>query len=210
MSKIKAVIFDAGGVLHKNNSAIMEDLVSELSLSEEKLNRIWAEQIPLLGSGEIDESEFWKQISEKYDSRHVSVNENLLGRTFAEQLVPFTEVRIIIKDLNKRNIKTAVLSNTIEPHAKVLKKAGLYDDFDAVLLSHEIGFRKPHKNSYEHALKILEVKANQAILIDDSPKNIQAAESIGIHSIIFTNPSQLRKDLEELIPNLYKTPPRPK
>ncbi|QQS22100.1 HAD family phosphatase [Candidatus Saccharibacteria bacterium] len=202
MSKIETVIFDAGGVLHESNSAVTEDLANELGLSKETLAQIWAEQIPLLGSGKIDETEFWQQVSEKHGLRQVGVDENLLGRAFIEQLVPFAEVRTIVKDLGELGIKTAVLSNTIEPHAKALREAGLYDDFGIVLLSHEIGLRKPHKDIYEYALETLGAKADQTIFIDDDPENAQAATSVGMHGITFTSPDQLRERLKELIPEL--------
>lgn len=202
MSKIEAVIFDAGGVLHENNYAVTEDLASELGLSKEVLAQIWKEKIPLLGSGKIDEAEFWQQVSEKYGLRQVRVDENLLGRAFAKQLIPFAEVRAIIQGLGRLSIKTAVLSDTIEPHAKVLREAGLYDDFDIVLLSYEIGLRKPHIDIYEYTLNTLGVKASRTVFIDDDPENAQAATYIGIHGITFTNPDQLRESLKELIPEL--------
>lgn len=200
MNKIKAVIFDAGGVLHQSNSAAVEDLSQELGLSREVLAEIWQEQIDRLGLGEIDESEFWRQIRDKYGSRHVGASENLLGRAFADNLVPFEEILSVVRTLNEIGIKTAVLSNTIEPHARAVRQAGLYDNFDIIMLSHEIGLRKPHRKAYQHALKTVGVTASQTVFIDDSPENVQAAASVGIHGIVYTNPGQLIDELSNLIP----------
>ncbi len=202
MSKIETVIFDAGGVLHENNSAVTKDLTDELGIDKEVLSQIWAEEIPLLGSGKVDESEFWQLVSKKHGLRNIDLSENLLGRAFIEQLVPFVEVSKLVHDLGKLGINTAVLSNTIEPHAKALREAGLYDGFDMVLLSHEIGLRKPSSDIYEYALDVLKADPEKTIFIDDDPENAQAASQVGIRGITFVNPEQLENDLKQLIPEL--------
>ncbi|NCC19490.1 HAD family phosphatase [Candidatus Saccharibacteria bacterium] len=202
MNKIETVIFDAGGVLHEGNVAVTKDLTNELDISREVLSQIWAEEIPLLGLGEIDESEFWRRVSEKHQLRNISPDENLLGRAFIEHLVPFVEVQKLVKDLGGFGVKTAVLSNTIEPHAKALREAGLYDGFDEVLLSHEIGLRKPFSKTYEYALDVLRANPQTTIFIDDDPQNTKAASQLGIHSVTFVNPEQLKRDLGQYIPGL--------
>lgn len=202
MSRIEAVIFDAGGVLHEKNSAVTEDLISELGISKEILTQIWEEEIPLLGSGEIDENQFWQIVSKKHGLRSVALDENLLGRAFIENLVPFSEVSGLVKDLGELGVKTAVLSNTIEPHAKAMREAGLFDDFDTVLLSHEIGLRKPSSKIYEYALIALKARPETTVFIDDDSENTQAAAQAGIRSVTFVSTEQLKNDLKQLIPHL--------
>ena len=141
-------------------------------------------------------------VSNNHGLRNIGLSENLLGRAFIEQLVPFVEVSKLVHDLGKLGIKTAVLSNTIEPHAKALREAGLYDGFDMVLLSHEIGLRKPSSDIYEYALDVLKADPEKTIFIDDDPENAQAASQVGIRGITFVNPEQLENDLKQLIPEL--------
>ncbi len=155
--------------MHESNSAVTEDLTNELGISKKVLSQIWAEEIPLLGAGKIDESEFWKLVSKKHGLRNVGLDENLLGRAFIERLVPFAEVSDLVKDLGKIGIKTAILSNTIEPHAKALREAGLYDGFDTLLLSPEVGLRKPSSDIYEYALDVLKASPQTTVFIDDAP-----------------------------------------
>src|SRR5579872_4899518 len=101
MSEIKAVIFDAGGVLHESNSAVADDLIKELDLERDTLRKIWKEQMQLLGSGTIDEAEFWRQAQAKHAIRQVDVAENLLGRAFIKNLTPQIEVIALVKELGK-------------------------------------------------------------------------------------------------------------
>ncbi|NCU28981.1 HAD family hydrolase [Candidatus Saccharibacteria bacterium] len=202
MSKIEMVIFDAGGVLHENNSAVSEDLMKELSIGKGVISQIWTEEIPLLGSGKIGESEFWQLVSEKHGLRKVDPVENLLGRAFAEQLTPIKGIGDILGGLAELGVRTAVLSNTIEPHARALREAGLYDSFYEVLLSYEIGLRKPNPGIYRYALETLKTKLETTIFIDDDPKNTRIATQMGIRGITFTSPNQLESDLRRHIPNL--------
>lgn len=199
MSKIEAVIFDAGGVLHESNSVVTDDLVQELGLEQETLKKIWANQIPLLGSGKIDEAEFWRQVSNEHGIRQVEVAENLLGRAFTEALKSHAPIIKLIKELGSNGVKLAVLSNTIEPHAKALREAGLYDGFDYLFLSHEVGMRKPNVAIYEHALEELGTKPEATVFVDDDPENVEAAEALGIKGVVFTDTHKVVTELRSLV-----------
>ena len=199
MSKIEAVIFDVGGVLHKSFWGVMEDVGRELGLEWEALKKIWATEIPLLGSGKIDEAEFWKRVHADYAVRHVETDENLLGRAFREALTPYREMAKLVRDLRAKGLKVAILSNTIEPHARANRAAGVYDGFDHVLLSHEIGLRKQDPLIYWKALQVLGVKPEAVIFIDDTVQNVQAAQGLGIHGIHFNTPEQAIVEVYNLI-----------
>jgi putative hydrolase of the HAD superfamily len=199
MSKIEAVIFDAGGVLHESNSVVTDDLVRELGLEQQALKSIWAKQIPLLGSGNIDEAEFWRQVSHEHGIRQVEVSENLLGRAFTEALKSHAPVLELIKELGSNGVKLAVLSNTIEPHAKALREAGLYDGFDYLFLSHEVGIRKPDVAIYERALAELGTKPEATIFVDDDPENVEAAEALGIKGVVFSDTERVVAELRLLV-----------
>lgn len=197
---IKATIFDVGGVLHKS-AATPESVRRELELTDDVVTRIWAEQMPLLNSGKIDEKEFWHQLHSEYGIREVGLDENLLGRDFARHVAPNDAVLAVARKLKQRGVVVAVLSNTIEPHARVLREFGLYDHFDKVFLSHEIGMVKPTMEIYRYVLKELGMKPDETIFVDDLKENIQAAEALGMHGIVYTTPERLRASIKKLIPD---------
>lgn len=198
MNKIEAVIFDAGGVLHENNSAVTADLVQELGLEQETLNEIWATQVTLLSAGKIDEAEFWRRVSEEYGVRQVDVAENLLGRAFAEALKLHDPVFQLVKELGSNGVKLAVLSNTIEPHARALTEAGVYADFDYLFLSYDVGIRKPNPAIYQHALEVMEVRPEATVFVDDDPENVDAAEALGLKGVVFTDVEKAVNELRSL------------
>jgi HAD superfamily hydrolase (TIGR01509 family) len=69
--------------------------------------------------------------------------------------------------------------------------------FDDVISSAEIGLAKPDPAIYRLALERLRVQAGEAIFVDDLARNTEAAESIGLPSLVFESPEQLRRELTE-------------
>jgi putative hydrolase of the HAD superfamily len=61
--------------------------------------------------------------------------------------------------------------------------------FDSILVSDEVGLRKPHRRIFEEALKRLNKNVEQAVFVGDNPiEDIQGAKDIGMKAIFV--PSQ--------------------
>ncbi len=103
----------------------------------------------------------------------------------------------IVNILKKLGIKIAICSNTIGPHATKKRTAGIYDLFPIVILSHEVGYRKPDAKIYEITLNKLGVKPKEVIFVDDSEENVTAAEKLGMKGIVIENAVQLQKELKK-------------
>lgn len=69
--------------------------------------------------------------------------------------------------------------------------------FDGRVVSGEEKMRKPFPEFYNLLLKRYNVKAEEALFIDDNLRNVKAAEALGIKSIHFQNPEQLLAQLKE-------------
>jgi putative hydrolase of the HAD superfamily len=62
-----------------------------------------------------------------------------------------------------------------------------------------MGLAKPDPAFYSHILDQERCSPEQAVFIDDVQANVQAAETLGIRSLLFTGAEQLRKDLKPLV-----------
>jgi 2-haloacid dehalogenase len=82
------------------------------------------------------------------------------------------------------------------PHA--LERFEFFKLFDGVLVSGEEKMRKPFAEFYRRLLNKFHIEPSQALFIDDSMRNVKAAEQVGIRSIVFQSPEKLRKDLRAL------------
>lgn len=68
--------------------------------------------------------------------------------------------------------------------------------FDGRVVSGDEKTRKPFHEFYNRLLNRYDVDPKKALFIDDSLRNIKAAEELGIHSIHFKSAELLRRELE--------------
>lgn len=70
--------------------------------------------------------------------------------------------------------------------------------FDGRVVSGEEKTRKPFPEFYHRLLDRYTVKPEEAVFIDDNIRNVKAAQELGIESVHFTSPEQLRVELGKL------------
>lgn len=84
--------------------------------------------------------------------------------------------RELIDELALMNVRIGLLSNNVrewERHWRPLVGDSL--DFDAVIVSCEVGMRKPDDGIFALAESVAGCRPDQCVLIDDSPANVSAA-----------------------------------
>lgn len=196
---IKAGIFDIGGVLLRwTNLPMFEDVDQTLHITEEQRSEHWLKYMDLLEVGKITEKEFWEGFILDTNAQGTLPTESLLQREFKKRFSVDTDVLEIPHELQKKGIKVGIISNTIAPHAEVIKNSNELGDFDDFILSNEVGYRKPEKEIYELALERLGVKPAEAFFVDDLPANVAGANAVGINGILFENKDLLLMKLTEL------------
>jgi putative hydrolase of the HAD superfamily len=122
---------------------------------------------------------------------------------FFQDYVDSLELRPYAKKLTKRmkeNCKLGLVSNfTYAPVIYAsLRKLGINHFFDAVLVSDENGWRKPHKRIFLEALRKLQVTAEEAVFIGDSPlEDIKGAKEVGMKTVFVPSQFFSLKDLQD-------------
>lgn len=199
MTKIKAIIFDVGGVLRfETDGSIQCDIQQTLGITPENFAEPWQLLTDKLSRGVIEEAEFWQQLHQMTDATQPLPEESLLMREFRKGHKMNEAVLALAKKLRAAGYQTAILSNTVQAHADFLRAQGAYDGFEAVVLSHEVKLRKPFPKIFTHTLNALKVAPPEAVLVDDLEKNITAAKGIGMQGILFKDAAQLEQDLKQL------------
>jgi len=69
--------------------------------------------------------------------------------------------------------------------------------FYAVANSSSICAAKPDQEYFEAALALAGVGAESALLIDDTPENVWAAEAMGIQAHLFQSPALMEQFLQQ-------------
>ena len=72
---------------------------------------------------------------------------------------------------------------------------------DGYVVSGAEKIKKPDARLYRILLDRFGLEAGECVFIDDNPANTAAAEALGIKGIVFQNPEQLRKELDNLLGN---------
>ena len=79
--------------------------------------------------------------------------------------------------------KLGIISNAWPYVESMLRLLGLWDYFESVTISAQVGLSKPNPAIYQLALRTLHIGAEQALFVDDMPQNVVAAERVGIKGL---------------------------
>lgn len=96
-----------------------------------------------------------------------------------------------LDDARRLNLCLAIASSS--PHSWVdshLARLGLADRFDVVICADDVppGRTKPHPDLFLKALDALGVRAEEAVVFEDSPNGVNAARAAGIAVVSVPNP----------------------
>jgi HAD superfamily hydrolase (TIGR01509 family) len=108
-----------------------------------------------------------------------------LEREFSETGVELWEDSLpVVHELRDRGVKTALVSNCSHSTRGIVERLGLNEAFDEVLLSFEVGLRKPDPAIYREALRRLDVEPARAVFVDDQPDYCDGAAAVGIETYL--------------------------
>jgi len=130
---------------------------------------------------------------------HVKVALNIFFQDYVDSLELRPYAKKLIRKLSE-NCKLGLVSNfTYAPVIYAsLRKLGINQFFSAILVSDETGWRKPHKSIFQDALKKLQVKAEEAVFIGDSPlEDIKGAQAAGMRTAFVPSQFYTLKNLRE-------------
>ena len=112
----------------------------------------------------------------------------------------------IIKTLKKMKFTQACLTNNFIPDNEnqpdmidLNKKTEIFNLFDFIFESKEIGLRKPDQAFYDYVLKEVGISPKKIIFLDDLGINLKPAKAMGMTTIKVISESQARADLETIL-----------
>jgi putative hydrolase of the HAD superfamily len=121
------------------------------------------------------------------------------GRVLYGPILPRRKVRRLAKDLRKSEVKTGILSNIFLAAAWLINISGGYRGFDPLILSFKEKVSKPNVEIYEIAIKRLGVRPEEILFIDNLKDNIDAAQKVGMKTVLAKTSDQVIDDVKKMI-----------
>lgn len=177
---IQWIIFDVMGVIFEVGDDTNELLIPFI---QQKNSDITKEQIYKLylkaSLGEISSTTFWQELG--FENEYPEIERNYLDTclTIDPEFMP------VAVELAKR-YSLAILSNDVPVWSAYLRQKYELDRlFKVIIISGEVGYRKPDKRIYEILVEAIKSPASTCIFIDDRAKNLQPAAELGFKTVRF-------------------------
>lgn len=196
---IRAVFFDNGGVILRTEyQAPRERLAERLNLTYEDLVKIVfdSESSRRASLGVTGVEEHWATVARKV-GRPVFEAGQIRDEFFAGDVLD-RDLLDFIQALRPR-YKTGMITNAWSDAREYLHKNRLDELFDGLVISAEVGVMKPEPQIYQIALERLKVLAEEALFIDDMPANVEGAQAIGMHGLLFRDAPRTRAELDKML-----------
>jgi putative hydrolase of the HAD superfamily len=147
-------------------------------------------------SGRITAAEFLTQFRSLCGLR---CDDDFLSAACSDIFRPNPDVCALLPGLRPR-YRLLLGSNTNELHAVQFRRqfADVLRHFDHLVLSHEVGVRKPRAGFFEHCQRLADCPAHECVFIDDLAANVEGARACGWHGILYTGVEDLRAKLAAL------------
>jgi putative hydrolase of the HAD superfamily len=212
--RIDAVVFDYGGVLTTPVRSSHDQWLADEGIVEDSYRAVMREwllgdsavdsPVQRLETGQMTGEQFERELAARLKTAtgQPVTAEGLLTRMFAV-MHPDTAMLALIAELRAAGLRVGLLSNSWSNHypADVLALC------DPVIISGEVGLRKPDPRIYQLLLDRLGLPAARTAFVDDVAPNVAAAAALGIHAIRHVDAATTRAALVPLVPDLPAVAP---
>ncbi len=124
---------------------------------------------------------------------------SFMVEAFSDIFWPNPEVCELIPRLAQRyRILLGSNTNAIHSGRFVLQFADVLSHFETLVLSHEIGTRKPDAEFFLHCARAANTPASDCVFVDDLADNIAGARAVGFHGILYRPNENLAERLRAL------------
>jgi putative hydrolase of the HAD superfamily len=199
---VDAVLLDLYDTLVRTHwGQLSERITAELDIDKADLFRAYeltraARGVGTYGSVRGDMTAIVEAVGVDPDAELI---ERLLAmeRQFSETGVELWEDSLpVVRELRARGAKTALISNCSHSTRPIVDRLEIDAEFDAILLSFEVGMHKPDPAIYREALRRLgDVSPDRAVFVDDQPAYCDGAAVLGIETFLIDRSGDGTPDL---------------
>jgi len=197
---IRAIYFDFDGVLSTDKNGNLTTcgyLAKETGLDYEKVIECYRGNSKILKAGGVH-SEMWADFCACLGK---DIDISLLKGAFLSS--PRNEVMFELAKALKKHYKLGIITDNPKERFDTLIEAWKLNElFDTVVVSANVGSTKKEPAIFEKALVDLNMKADEAVFIDNNKVNLVVSGEMGMHVIYYDDAKNdiegLKKELERM------------
>jgi epoxide hydrolase-like predicted phosphatase len=196
--RYQGLLVDWGGVLTSDVFETFRSFCELEGLEPDTVARRFREDracrnlLIALETGSIEEDEFEPQFGALLGVD----GEGLIERLFAGA-EPEEEMLSAVRHARRAGIRTGLISNSWG--TRRYDRALLAQLFDGVVISGEVGIRKPAPRMYELGAERIGLEPGACVFVDDLPFNLGPAAELGMATVHHTSAQQTIQELERLL-----------
>ena len=195
MNKITAVIFDLDGVLvdacdwhyQSLNMALREVSATEIEEQEHitTFNGLPTRvKLQILTQEHRVSREDWDEIFYK--------KQEFTKKVIRRELMPLEDKMILHAKLTDSGLLLGCVTNAIRSTTELmLKLSGQREFMECIVTNEDVRFPKPHPEGYIKAMVYLRSLPERTLIVEDSPKGLQAAQATGAHVLQVDNATEV-------------------
>ncbi len=203
----RALLVDYGGVLTTSLRESFEAFCEAEGIEHARLRELLrhayndgdsASIIAMVETGQLEVGEFERRLALMLaEGLHATIApEGMIQRMLAG--VTTDEVMVeAVRRAHAAGITTALLSNSWGLHYYPYEMLG--ELFDDVVISGEVGLRKPHPEIFLLAAERVGLSTSACVFIDDFGPNVEAAERVGMRGVVHEEAGRTVKELEAIL-----------
>jgi epoxide hydrolase-like predicted phosphatase len=197
-SERKGLLIDYGGVLTTDlfdsfrAFCEVEALEPETVVQSFRRDPSCRELLIGLETGKLDEEEFEVRFAEILGVSSPKLIERLMGDSKPDEAMVAA-----VASARRQGIRTGLISNSWG--TRRYDRAQLAELFDGVVISGEVGIRKPSPEIYELGAREIGLEPADCVFVDDLPFNLTPAEELGMATVHHTATTDTIPELERLL-----------
>ncbi len=225
MKSYKHLFFDLDRTLwdfERNSSETIKDLHTHFELQDRKAHN----PNEFIEVYKKKNAELWKEYrhgkitkdelrAERFHQAflHFEINDPQLALKFNDHYVEMCSSKPhllpntleILEYLDDKYFLHIITNGFIEAQSVKMKSSGLENYFKEVIVSDGLGYRKPDKRIFHHAMKLADANQRNSIMIgDDYEADILGAKAIGMDQIYITNDRSTEQTATHIITDLIE------
>jgi putative hydrolase of the HAD superfamily len=146
-----------------------------------------------LETGHVTEEEFESKFAAALE---IQRSDGLIDRLFAG-MRPDQTMLDAVRAAKRAGVRTGLISNSWG-HGRYDRT--LFPElFDGVVISGDVGLRKPDPRIYELGAEAVDLPASACVFVDDLPGNLKPARELGMATVHHVRAEQTIAELEDLL-----------